>query len=73
MYICMCNWVPMLYSGKKKSVLGERTIKNKLKKRKKKEKKEKLNSSKADKRKYKHHRSLGAANSNHSDVLLHTY
>ena len=20
MYTCMCNWVPMLYSGKKKSV-----------------------------------------------------
>ena len=33
MYTCMCNWVPMLYSGEKKSVLGEITIKNKLKKR----------------------------------------
>ena len=33
MYTCMCNWVPMLYSGKKKSMLGEITIKNKLKKR----------------------------------------
>ena len=28
MYTCMCNWVPMLYSGGKKSVLGEITIKN---------------------------------------------
>ena len=27
----MCKWVPVLYSGKKKSVLGEITIKNKLK------------------------------------------
>ena len=26
-YTCMCNWVPMLYSGEK-SVLGEITIKN---------------------------------------------
>ena len=32
MYTCMCNWVPMLYSGKKKSVLGEITIK-KIKKK----------------------------------------
>ena len=32
MYTCMCNWVPMLYSGGKKSVLGEITIKNKNKK-----------------------------------------
>ena len=31
MYTCMCNWVPMLYSGKK-IVLGEITIKNKFKK-----------------------------------------
>ena len=30
MYTYMCNWVPMLYSGKK-SVLGEVTITNKLK------------------------------------------
>ena len=30
MYTCMCNWVPVLYSGKK-NVLGEITIKNKLK------------------------------------------
>ena len=36
MYTCMCNWVPMLYSGGKKSVLGEITVKNKLKKKKKK-------------------------------------
>ena len=28
MYTCMCNWVPMLYSGKK-SVLGEIPMKNK--------------------------------------------
>ena len=28
----MCNWVPMLYSGGKKSVLGGITIKNKFKK-----------------------------------------
>ena len=27
MYTCMCNWVPMLHSGKKKIVLGEITIK----------------------------------------------
>lgn len=31
MYTCMCNWAPMLYSGKK-NVLGEITIKSKLKK-----------------------------------------
>ena len=31
MYTCMGNWVPMLYSEEKKSLLGERTIKNKLK------------------------------------------
>ena len=31
----MCNWVPMLYSEKKKSVLGAITIKNELKKKKK--------------------------------------
>ena len=37
-FTCMYNWVPMLYSGKKKrSVLGEITIKNKLKKEKKKQ------------------------------------
>ena len=30
MYTGMCNWVPMLYSREKK-VLGEITIKNKLK------------------------------------------
>ena len=30
-YTCMCNWVPMLYSGGKKCV-GEITIKNKFKK-----------------------------------------
>ena len=33
MYTCMYNWVPMLYSGTKKCVLGEITIKNKFKKR----------------------------------------
>ena len=31
MYTCMCNWVSMLYSGKKKFD-GEITIKNQLKK-----------------------------------------
>ena len=30
MYTCMCNWVPMLYSGKK-SLLGDIKIKNQLK------------------------------------------
>ena len=30
MYTCMCKWVPMLYSEKKKVVLGEITIINKL-------------------------------------------
>ena len=33
MYTCMCNWVPMMYSGEKKSVLGKITIKNKFKKK----------------------------------------
>ena len=33
MYTCMCNWVPMLYSGKK-NLLGEISIKNKFKKQK---------------------------------------
>ena len=33
MYTCVCNWVPMLYSGGKKCV-GEITIKkNKIKKK----------------------------------------
>ena len=32
MYTCMCNWVPMVYNGKK-SVLGEIKIKNKFKKK----------------------------------------
>ena len=32
MYTCMYNWVPMLYSGKKKTVLGEITIKKKKEK-----------------------------------------
>ena len=32
MYICMCNWVPMLYSGAKR-VLGEIRIKKCFKKR----------------------------------------
>ena len=27
-YTCMCNWVPMLYSGKKRSMCEEITIKN---------------------------------------------
>ena len=30
MYTCICNWVPMLYSGEKKCV-GEITIKKKKK------------------------------------------
>ena len=33
MYTRMCNWVPVPHSGEKKSVLGEVTIKNKLKKK----------------------------------------
>ena len=32
MYTCMCDWVPMLYGEKKKSMLGEITIKNKFEK-----------------------------------------
>ena len=31
----MCNWVPMLYSGGKKCVFGEITIKNKQEKKEK--------------------------------------
>ena len=33
----MCNWVPMLYSGGKKCVLGKKKKKNKKKKKKKRE------------------------------------
>ena len=30
MYTCMCNWVPMLYSGKKKFVGGNNNKKIKI-------------------------------------------
>ena len=36
MYTCMCNWVPMLYSGKKKCVGENNNKKRKEKKKKKK-------------------------------------
>ena len=41
MCTCMCDWVPMLYSGKK-TVLGEITIKNKLKKKRQKDQKKEV-------------------------------